>query len=290
VTLLHIAGKIAQYIEGERLMDRRTISENGLVADLFHDGSGQPRRAIIMFGGSEGGKSWSRRGLRQPLNYLLKQGYCVLSLAYFKAPGLPRTLEEVPLEYFAMAFSWLQTQPEVLPDGVALIGGSKGAEAALLLGSRYPQVRAVVALSPSSVVWQGIPSNRFDLGKGSKSSWSYAGEGLPFVPYVRAAGDTASLLMLRLRKLHEEALENTASVAEAAIPVEKTRAAILLVSGKRDQLWPSTSMCEQVMRRLAENGFEHPSQHIAYDTGHNGLVMKRDCWRAIFNFLEENFA
>ncbi len=271
-------------------MIKRIVSEKGLVADLFHNDSGQPRRAIIMLGGSEGGKSWSRFGLRQPLNYLLKQGYCVLSLAYFKAPGLPRTLEEIPLEYFEMAFSWLQTQPEVIPDGVALIGGSKGAEAALLLGSRYPQVRAVVALSPSSVVWQGIPSNRFDLGKGSKSSWSHGGDGLPFVPYVRAAGDIASLLILRLRKLHETALENTTRVVEATIPMEKTRGAILLLSGKRDQLWPSTSMSEQVMRRLAENGFEHPFQHIAYDTSHNGLVMKRYCWRAIFTFLGENFA
>jgi hypothetical protein len=117
-------------------MIKSEVAENGLVADFFTDPSVQPSRAIIMLGGSEGGKSWSR--VRRPIALLVQRGYSLLSLAYFKSEGLPSSLEEIPLEYFEKAFDWLSTQTGIVPDQYAILGGSKGSEAALLLGSRYP--------------------------------------------------------------------------------------------------------------------------------------------------------
>ena len=35
------------------------------------------------------------------------EGVATLALAYFGMPGLPRTFERIPLEYFAKALSWL---------------------------------------------------------------------------------------------------------------------------------------------------------------------------------------
>lgn len=117
-------------------MIQKEINENGLVADLFTDASLHPRKAIGMLGGSEGGKSWSR--IKRPNEILVQQGYAVLSLAYFKAQDLPISLEEIPIEYFERAFTWLSAQRGLVPNEVALLGGPKGAEAALLLGSLYP--------------------------------------------------------------------------------------------------------------------------------------------------------
>ena len=267
-------------------MIKREVIEDGLVADLFYD-LDQPRKAIIMLGGSEGGKIWSR--IRQPVDLLVQRGYAVFSLAYFKAQGLPRTLEEIPLEYFEKAFAWLSAQSEILPDKYAILGGSKGAEVALLLGSRYPQIKAIVAFSPSSVVWQGIPKRRFDLGKAVKSSWTYQGKGLPFLAYPTPISKMA-LLTLRLRKMHEAALEDKARVEEAAIPVENIQGAVLLISGKRDLLWPSTPMSEQIVERLKSKGFEHHYEYMFVDTDHFGLIINRACWRKVFNFLQENYA
>jgi len=42
-------------------MIKKEITENGLIADLFTDDSTQPEKTIVMLGGSEGGKSWSRK-------------------------------------------------------------------------------------------------------------------------------------------------------------------------------------------------------------------------------------
>ena len=88
-------------------MIKRAVSENGLVADLFYE-ERRKSKPIIMLGGSEGGRIWSR--IKPPVEYLVKGGYAVFSLAYFKEKGLPNSLEEIPLEYFEKAFSWLASQ------------------------------------------------------------------------------------------------------------------------------------------------------------------------------------
>jgi len=59
---------------------------------------------------------------------------------------------------------------EVDPHAIGVIGGSRGGEAALLLGASFPQLAAIVAEVPSGVAW-GAP--RAD---GSEtSSWTRGG-------------------------------------------------------------------------------------------------------------------
>jgi uncharacterized protein len=274
-------------------MIKKAVDTNGIVADLFHDGSGKPRKAIVLLGGSEGGKAWSSRGTKKVVNQLVSLGYTLLSLAYFKSPGLPPLLEEIPLEYFAKAFKWLINQPEVLPDELAVIGMSKGAEAALVLGSRNPKIKSIIALSGSHVVWQGIPKLGAKPGSRLKSDWSYQGKGLPYVPYGISSWNIGTiigtLLYGKLRKIHEQALLNQSQVGVALIPVEKIQGAILLMSGKHDKMWPSTEMSELITNRLAGKGFTFPYKHIAYDAGHNNYILKPACLQEIYGFLKENY-
>src|SRR5262249_51928552 len=51
--------------------------------------------------------------------------------------------------------AWLAAQSSVDPDRIGVIGASRGAELALLLGTLYPRVRVVVAYMPSNVVARG---------------------------------------------------------------------------------------------------------------------------------------
>jgi len=171
----------------------------------------------------------------------------------------------------------------------ALIGASKGAEAALLLGGYYDRVGAVVALSPSSVVWQGIPRNRLDFKAAAKSSWTYQGQPLPYLVTPFNYRDLGSLLALRLHKISERALEDRDGVRRSVIPAEKVQGPILLLSGRKDAVWPSTTMAGQLVSRLESKVFVYPFEHIVYDSGHNGLIRNRDAWRAVFDFLDKNF-
>jgi len=266
-------------------MNNRIFDETGIRADFFYLPSKKPQKAIIMLGGSEGGKSWSR--IKKPVELLIQRGYALLSLAYFKAEGLPDTLEEIPLEYFEKAFDWLSNQPGIIADEYAILGGSKGAEAALLLGSRSPRVKAVIAFSPSSVVWQGIPADRFELTKDPRSSWSNGGVGLPFLPYSPTISKW-DLRLLNLNKMHTSALQDVGRANDAAIQVEKIKGAVLLISGKRDRLWPAAEMSGQIMGRLKAHDFIYPYEHLALEGGHNQIVMNKNSWRKIFEFLGAN--
>jgi dienelactone hydrolase len=123
---------------------RLTVPRDGLYARWY-----VPRDlrrampAVVVFGGSSGGL---RTG---PLAHAFASyGYPALALAYFKAPGLPRELRRIPLEYFERAIRFVQRQPGV--SRVAVWGASRGGEAALLLGSTYPRlISGVMGIVPA---------------------------------------------------------------------------------------------------------------------------------------------
>ena len=92
---------------------------------------------------------------------LQAEGFTVLLLSYFRGPGQNPNAELVPLEYFATALAWLRRQPEVDSARVGIVGVSKGAEAALVVAVRHPELKAVVAALPSSVVWPGITASGY---------------------------------------------------------------------------------------------------------------------------------
>jgi dienelactone hydrolase len=107
---------------------------------------GDPARtspAVVVFGGSNG-------GLRVApfARAFASYGYPALALAYFKAPGLPSELRDIPLEYFERAIRFAKSQPGV--DRVVVVGSSRGGEAALLLGATYPNlVNGVIGIVPA---------------------------------------------------------------------------------------------------------------------------------------------
>ena len=236
-----------------------------------------------MLSGSEGGKSWSSPEAAGLIGEIVDAGLTVFSLAYFGIDGLPPALANIPLEYFEAAFIWLAEQPEVVPNAYALVGGSKGGELALLLGSRYSQVKAVAAFVPGSVVFEG-------LSWGSKSSWTHGGKELAYVPFsfLAALAALKEMRSQRFLQAHAIALRNTKAVEKAAIPVENIRGPVLLISGTKDQMWPSTQMCEQMMARLSDAHFPFSYQHLALETSH-GVILDERCWPEIVRFLTHQF-
>jgi dienelactone hydrolase len=60
------------------------------------------------------------------------------------------------------------------------------------------------------------------------------------------------------------ALQDEEAVAQATIPVEHTRGAILMLSGQDDQMWPSPRLAEIAVRRLQQYNFAFPVEHVSY--------------------------
>src|ERR671930_100727 len=149
----------------------RVLSAGGGLYGELNLPSGPGRRAAaLVIGGSEGGLSAAGTA-----ELLASHGYPTLALAYFREPGVPQELRDIPLEYFARALRRLRALPDVDPRRVVVIGTSRGGEGALLIGATYPRlVHGVVALVPSNVVNPSSPGGR-------GPAWTLHGKPLPRV-------------------------------------------------------------------------------------------------------------
>jgi dienelactone hydrolase len=119
----------------------RRVTENGLLANYYPPQGEGKHPGVLMLGGSEGGLG---PGVGRMAKALQAKGFAVLHVSYFAAPGQPAKLELVPLETFDRALDWLKAQAEVDAGRLAVVGGSKGAEAALIVATRHPDLRAAV--------------------------------------------------------------------------------------------------------------------------------------------------
>ena len=232
---------------------RADVRDGGLYGELYAPEHGARLPAIIVMGGSEGGLD-VMSGMAISF---ARQGYAALALAYWKAPGLPQTLEGVPLEYFDRAVAWLKARPEVDPKAIGAIGWSRGSEAVLLLGSRNPDVHAVAAIAPSGIVWQGL--NYADM-RHVGAAWTAAGRPLPYVTPDGSAYRPNG----PMRPMFTAAFPDADRRPETAIPVERINGPILLISGEDDQLWPSSQMAGRIVARLQAKGFRHGVQNLVY--------------------------
>jgi dienelactone hydrolase len=224
------------------------VTEGGLRGHLYLPPHA-PAPGVLVLGGSEGGYA------DQVAALLASNGFAALSLAYFGVDGIPPQLGDIPLEYFERALAWLDSHAAVARGGVALLGTSKGAEAALLVAGRSPLVKAVVAYAPSSVAWDCICSGA------SRASWTSGGKGIISVPQLPPVavppGEPVRPGVNYLNRL-QRAPEG------ATIAVEQIRGPLLLVAGDEDQLWPSLLMAQRILRRRAERGGHAHDRLLAY--------------------------
>lgn len=225
------------------------VQHAGLVAQFYRPERPGPHPAVLAFGGSEGGlQSGQASG-----ELLAPHCIAVLALAYFRAPGLPATLDQVPLEYFVTALDHLAAQGSVDPARIGVVSGSRGSEAALWLASHDARIRSVVVATPSHSAWGGRTTEG--------SAWTFGGK--PW-PWLTPAQDST---LSQLRRF-ELALQDVDRVRSTRFPVERINGAVLLISAEQDQIWPSTAMSEDIARHLSQAGFKHAVRHDRYPTGH----------------------
>ena len=239
---------------------RSDVRANGLYGELYVPAHDRPLPLLIAIGGSEG-------GLDIMSSYaagFAKHGYAVLALAWWKAPGLPQTLENIPLEYFDHAVAWAKARPEIAPDRIVMLGWSRGAEAALLTASRNSDIHAVIGVSPTAFVWLGL---NFANPAASKPAWTVTGKPLPFnVPGTLRPGENFT-------QAFTAALASADAKPEAIIPVEKINGPVLLLSGSDDRLWPSGPMAARIVARLKTQNFSFRVEHQNYPgAGHAVFV------------------
>ncbi len=254
-----------------------TLKAAGVEAVLYK-GTGKEQPLVVGLGGSEGGNAWTGTHWKKTRDEFLQRGYAFLAIGYFGCKGTPDTLDRIAIDGVYAAIAAAHRQPGIVAGRTAVIGGSRGAELALLLASYYPDISCVIGLSASHAVFPGHTMHF------TTSCWTYAGRELPFVPVNEAA--VPFLMKNDLRGAFEAMLQDTVAEKNALIPVEKIKGAVLLMSGKSDEICPSTVMCNKMMERLQASRFKYPYEHEAYAGGHGEPLRHFD---KVFSFLQQHF-
>ena len=223
----------------------------------------QKRPTLILLGGSEGGSAITRDA---PV--WASRGFAVLALPYYSPPGwgangptpaelptLPAAFADVPIDRLQQARDWLAQQPEVDATRIGVMGTSKGAEFALLAGARMPWIMAVVAIVPSDVVWEGWGPG---VEPGKRSSFSWQGKPLAFVPYQDFEQELAGFATgadVRFRRPQDKGrAANPGRVTAARIAVQDIAAPVLVAGADDDQVWDSGGMARAIADARAKAG------------------------------------
>ncbi|HEX5449270.1 MAG TPA: acyl-CoA thioester hydrolase/BAAT C-terminal domain-containing protein [Gaiellaceae bacterium] len=218
-----------------------TVARDGFFGFYAAPRRDAKRPALLVFGGSEGGLTTDTLAAS-----LAARGYPALAIAYFKEPGLPSKLENIPLEYFVRAIRWLDRQPQVSRHHVFVLGISRGSEAAQLLGVHFPGlVDGVVASVPSDYVGGCYVA---PPGRCSGPAWTLDGRPIAFAGIFRAPPGIVEL-------------------AADRIPDEHIRGPILFACAGLDFTWPSCDYSRDAMKHLTRDRYEHRLLE-AHDAGH----------------------
>lgn len=254
---------------------RSEIQGDGCVGFLYQPVGDGPHPAVALIPGTTG-----TQPMEPTAALLASRGYAAMVVGYMGLEGLPETLCEMPLETLAAGIRRLSVHPSVDGEHVGVLCASVGAEGTLAALSEIEGlgVRAIVAIAPSSVIWQAIAEGR----PPKKSSWTLGGEPLPWVPMhgerlipeliknalLKGLSRHPRPSALHLRSAYSAGLRDRAAVEKAEIRVERIEGPILFVSGNDDQMWPAAEMAAALMRRRAQ-ARRSGDRHLSFvEAGH----------------------
>jgi len=290
------------YEDPQRRLTSCTLDEEGLKGTLFSPSDSNKYPGIILLTGSGGGDiKWLAKAIAS-------RGFSVLTLPYFNYIGLPDDLVNIPVEYFEKAVGWLKNHRKVKNGNIGLIGGSRGGELALLLGSMFNEFNVIVAWSPSSHLWMG--ENYFEL----VPAWTYDGKALPYLGNTFNEEEMNMFMtgqMTSFVDYFRKTLNNSdpGLVERARIKVENIKCNLFLVAATDDDTWPSSDYAKIILDHYKKTGYEYqficaegaghmvflpdliPGKNRVFNGGSpdNDLKYGLVSWRKMIDFLHISF-
>ena len=202
---------------------------------------------VVLLAGSAGGL-----GDMATARLLASHGVASLAVAVWNLPALPDAMLELPVELVGVAARRLRDEPGVPDHPVTAIGASRGGELALLAGAYLTEhVDSTVSIVGSGAPWGAVGTD-VDV---NLPAWTVGGAPVP--------------------KLWEDehdpnaVLADAGALRDAAVPVERTRGQVLLLTGADDAMWPATPLSDIAVDRAARCGAADRVRHVSYpDAGH----------------------
>ncbi|KAM9646248.1 peroxisomal succinyl-coenzyme A thioesterase-like isoform 1-T1 [Trichechus inunguis] len=225
---------------------REPVRAGRVRATLFLPPGPGPFPGIIDIFGIGGGLLEYRASL------LAGHGFATLAVAYYEYEDLPKTYDNIHLEYFEEALHYMLQHPQVKGPGIGLLGISLGADICLSMASFLKNISATVSINGS--------------GFSGDKTIQYKQTNIPSLGHeLRRIKVTFSGLMdiVDIRNDIVGGCEHP-----SMIPIEKAQGPILFIVGQDDHNWRSEFCAQLASKRLQAHGKEKP-QIISYPgTGH----------------------
>jgi pimeloyl-ACP methyl ester carboxylesterase len=248
------------------------------VESILYLGKNKSQPLIVGLAGSEGGNAWASDYWKKTRDQFIERGYAFLSLGYFGAKGTPDTLNKIEITDVYNAIKVASKNKLINRKKIAIVGGSRGADLALLIASYYKDIDCVVSIVGSNAVFPGHTSHF------TTSGFTYQNKQLPFVPVNEES--IPFLMKNDLRGTFVAMLKDTLSMEKAAIKVERINGPVLFLSASKDETCPSPYMADRMMDRLKVNNFRFYYEHKVVEGNHSSPLKD---FEPIFRFLETNF-
>lgn len=270
ITLLMAAFSVQ--VRTQILLDTRNIESR------LYLGTGENQPLIVGLGGSEGGNAWASDYWKNTRDEFIRRGYAFLAIGYFGSKNTPEMLDRISINEVYNSINIAAKNPKISEKRIAVIGGSRGGDLALLIASYYKEIKCVVAIVPSHVAFPGH-TKEF-----TTSAWTFNGKELPFVPVSEES--VPFLIKGDLRSTFETMLKDKKAEKKALIKVEKINGPVLLMSATKDEIAPTTLMSEKMISRLKRKKFKNHYEHIAIEGSHMQPLKHFD---KVYDFLETYF-
>lgn len=246
----------------------RKVQQSGLAGRLFEGMGDTPSDGVLVLHGAGGGGGYEQKYAQ----YLAAHGYTAFCAEYFGTTDSRDVLAEIPISYFENAAEWLTARPNVNAERVAVVGFSRGGEAALLVGSHVECVGVVVGYVPSGLAFPA--PTWMDGIEEERASWTVDGEPVPYIPveeFVETSDEGLEATIEQTEATNPSAVERATKSKrdQAEIPVEQIDGPVLLISGQDDQVWPSATLSDVAIKRLKDNDHPWSVRHLTFpEAGH----------------------
>jgi dienelactone hydrolase len=241
------------------------VAAPGVRGRFFPAASGTtPGIPVLVLAGSGGGLPDTQAAL------LASHGHPALAQGIFAYKDLPPTLRDIPLESFRSGARWLEQR--IGAHRVAVMGTSRGSEAAGLAASYFPEdFAAAVVYVPSHLSNGAIDASVHNAG----SAWTYQGKPLPWDQGETDSNNADESVHASTppgfiaTPYYLKTWSDPQIAATLGIPFERMRGPVLAIGAGADEMWPSFIGAEQIRRRLAAHGKGDQAEvHIYPGAGH----------------------
>ncbi len=155
-----ITKAVLSYYQFTDLEDKIKIDDSKLIGEICIPKKDREKfPALIILHGSGG---YNKHGYSEYASALAYHGYIGVTLGYFGVDPLPKKFKNIPLEYFERCIKYLEKCEYIDKNKIGVIGFSRGGELALLLASKFPQLKVAISYAGS--------------GKAMPDSWAYKGQ------------------------------------------------------------------------------------------------------------------